>query len=575
MKRFLPLIFGLFLCLLGGQSYADNFFNDIYKASSIGVNAPHHPRIGSSSSSSSCSLSVTISPLSETICSGTSVTLTAVVTDNSSSTFSYTWTSPTLSTYDTTNVDPLTSTSYTVTVTDGIGCSSIASATITVNSSPTVTVSPQTICSGNEATLTATVTDPSSTLFNYTWTTGGTNDTIDVNPTSSSTYTVTVSDGNSCSGTAIGSVTVTSSPTVTVSPQTICSGNMATLTATVAPFSSSYTYSWTTGGTNDTIDVSPGTNGTYTVIVSDGGSCTATATGAVTVNSTPTVTISPQTLCFGSGNIATLMATVTDPSSTTYSYNWNTGGTLDTIDVNPTTSGTYTVTVVDGNSCSATAVGNVTVYASPVITIVNPSPDCIGTIITLTANVTDASSNTFRYSWNTTGTNDTIDVSPPGNMMYTVVVIDGNNCVSSDSTLVQINPLPIVTFTTINFSDTLCQTSTPYPISGGSPTGGSYSGPNVLSGSFIPNTSGVFRILYTFTDSLGCSDTASHQVVVEACTGTGNITTTTDYEIYPNPAINILNIKFGSSSQGQQVSVCLTDVSGRILAESVKQYKTI
>ncbi|MBK6444165.1 MAG: PKD domain-containing protein [Bacteroidetes bacterium] len=139
----------------------------------------------------------------------------------------------------------LGTTTYTVTMTNSSGCTT--SATVTVTVAPlavSAAASAATVCAGSPSTLTATVTGGGAP-YTYDWSDGvgsiGTTNPLTVNPTSSATYTVTVTDA--CAGTASStvSVSVLPSPTVglTSSAAGICTPGPVTLTASGAT-----TYSW-------------------------------------------------------------------------------------------------------------------------------------------------------------------------------------------------------------------------------------------------------------------------------------------------------------------------------------------
>ncbi|HXP49711.1 MAG TPA: T9SS type A sorting domain-containing protein, partial [Bacteroidia bacterium] len=172
---------------------------------------------------------------------------------------------------------------YSVLVTDGNGCVSGASLNVTVNTTPTVTVSADviggtTICAGTNDTLMANASGNGS--FTYKWSTTGTNDTTLVRQ--GGNYTVTVTDVNKCSAIATESVTVNPTPTVNVSgTNTISLGSSDTLTAGGA-----VSYVWTTGSTSDTTMIKPLATTTYTVIGTDGNGCKGTSTFTVTVGPT-------------------------------------------------------------------------------------------------------------------------------------------------------------------------------------------------------------------------------------------------------------------------------------------------
>ncbi len=152
---------------------------------------------------------VTVNPLpsvsvnSATNCAVGSATLTA---STSASSPSYLWSDS--ETTASITVSPASTTIYTVVVTDGTtGCTNSGSGTVTVNPLPSVSVNSATICSGASTNLTATT---SASNPSYLWSPGGaTNSSITVSPVSTTTYTVTVTDGTmGCTNSGSGTVTV-------------------------------------------------------------------------------------------------------------------------------------------------------------------------------------------------------------------------------------------------------------------------------------------------------------------------------------------------------------------------------
>lgn len=119
------------------------------------------------------------------ICSGNSSTLTA------NGALTYTWST----TQNTTSisVSPGTTSSYTVSGTGANGCINSAIETITVNTTPILSVTGNTnICKGSTSTLTA------NGAISYTWNSGANTTTISVTPTITTTYTLTGDNGNGC-----------------------------------------------------------------------------------------------------------------------------------------------------------------------------------------------------------------------------------------------------------------------------------------------------------------------------------------------------------------------------------------
>jgi len=152
---------------------------------------------------------------------------------------------------------------------------------LTVNAQLVVSVTSATICAGNCAVLTASVSGGTSP-YTYFWSTGEITQTIVVCPLMSTTYTVTVIDATSSTVAATASVSVNSTTASAIAnPITITSGNSSTLTA-----SGGGTYNWNSMTTINPIVVSPTVNTGYCVTVTNANGCTDTA--CVTVYVTPT-----------------------------------------------------------------------------------------------------------------------------------------------------------------------------------------------------------------------------------------------------------------------------------------------
>jgi autotransporter-associated beta strand protein len=208
--------------------------------------------------------SVTINPLptvsvnSQTVCANAlPATVTATPAGGTPPYVNYAWTVPAGATAPG-NVASFTTSvagTYSVVVTDNNGCSSASgSGTLTVNGAPAANAGlPQTICSGCSATLgsTPTASGGSGSGYTYSWSpSAGLSSATVANPTASpsstTTYAVTVTDGNGCVS-APSSVTVTVAnvaPAISGQPgnTTVCSGSTASFSVTAS--GSSLNYSW-------------------------------------------------------------------------------------------------------------------------------------------------------------------------------------------------------------------------------------------------------------------------------------------------------------------------------------------
>jgi len=290
---------------------------------------------------------------------------------------------------------------------------------------PDIFVNSANSCDGSPVVLTATTTaiNPS-----FLWSPGGsTNASIIVSPTSTTSYTVTVTDGpTGATNSASATVAVYALPSVSVAPVTDCAGEPVVLTATTT--ATNPIYLWTPGGfTNASVIVSPTTNMTYTVLVTDGTTgCANSATGTVTVTTSPGVFVNSPATCPGNSVTLTAITSASNPS-----YLWTPGGSTGaSITVSPSVTSTYTVTVTDGTTgCIGSGSGTVYIVGPP---IVNSVSTCPGVSAMLTAKTY---ANNPTYLWSPGGeTNASIIVNPAATTTYTVTVTDGNTGCSFSGT---------------------------------------------------------------------------------------------------------------------------------------------
>jgi len=239
---------------------------------------------------------------------------------------------------------PASTLTYTVTGTDGNGCTNTDQVVVTVNALPTVGAgTDQTVCSGTSVTLNG------SGATSYAWDNGVTNGTP-FTATATTTYTVTGTDGNGCTNTDQVVINVNALPTVNAgTDQTVCAGTSVTLTAS----GTATGYAWDNSVTNG-VAFTPLATATYTVTGTDGNGCTNTDQVTVTVNALPTVNAgADQSACSGSSVTLTGTGTATG-------YAWNNGVT-NGVAFTPMSTMTYTVTGTDGNGCTNTDQVTVTV----------------------------------------------------------------------------------------------------------------------------------------------------------------------------------------------------------------------
>ena len=326
--------------------------------------------------------------------------------------------------------------SFIGTVTDAVGCS--ATATATINSPTPLTVSIVTndvSCFGDCDGILTAVPSGGTSPYSYMWTNmfaGAVNNNL-----CAGSYTVTVTDLHSCTAIANGSIS-TIPPIVlnTVITSANCSGADGAIDLTVTNGSGPFTYYWLPGG--DTEDLDSLLAGVYNVTVTDVKGCTQTGSYTVPNISGPIAGISSQTnvSCNGlSDGIAQGSVAGGTPS---FTYAWSNGqGTQIATNL---TAGVYTFSVTDGVGCVSTA--NVTITQPPVLTIVSitsTNPLCNGNCNGTATVLATGGTGTLTYQWvggtpfggnNPTSTTTTGICS--GNLQ--VLVTDANSCTTGGST---------------------------------------------------------------------------------------------------------------------------------------------
>ncbi len=419
---------------------------------------------------------------------------------------------------------------------------------VTSSATAGFTSSNSTVCQGQSVTFTDNSTGATSWNWNFgagatpATATGPGPHTVVYSTAGTSTVTLDVNGGAS---TSTQTVTVNPLPTVSAGvDQTVCAGSQVTLSG-----SGAVSYAWDNGVTDGT-PFTPTATTTYTVTGTDANGCTNTDQVIVNVNALPqapiVTTSGSTTICVGDSVVLT--------SSELTGNVWSNGAVTNSVSI--TTAGIYTVTYTDPNGCSATTSGvQVVVNSNPPVPTITASGSltfCDGNSVDLT------SSEPSGNNWSTGENTNVITVSTSG--AYTVTYTDANGCSSTSlPTDVIVNALPVVTFASL---DTTCSNYSPVTLTGGAPSGGTYSGTSVTSGQFDPIIGvGVYTMTYTYTDANGCTNNATSDIVVDGCAGIDEHEIE-NISVYPNPTFGVLNI----TAEGTELeSVRIYDASGRLV----------
>ncbi len=477
----------------------------------------------------------TVTVSSPPVCAGNSATVTA--TPNPAGNYNFVWTFPAGAT-DPGNVASFSTSipgSYSVIVTNTVTTcpSSSVSTTVVINPIPVVAIVSAPVCSGQNATVTATPSVPGN--YNYQWsvpssaTNPGNVATFSTAVAGSYSLIITDSSTNCPSASTAVTVVINPTPTVTVTSSLICSGGTATITATPGS-PGTYSYAWTVpSGAADPGNVNTFTTttpGTYSVQITDTiTTCVSTTAGTVTINPPPTVTVNNPSVCPGLDAIIT----ATPGTTGTYSYAWTVpvGANLpgDVATFSTSVLGIYSVVITDlTTTCqSASASGEVIASPAPTVTV-NDVSICSGAEATITATPGSGVPSDYTYSWTVPsgapdpGNTSTFNTTFPG--IYGVVITNiTSTCASTiDFGTVVISPTPTVSITTpaVCFGDNATITAVPgqagsYTYSWTVPTG--VANPGDVS-SFISNVAGTYSVTITDTTTNCVSTIASSVLTV-------------------------------------------------------------
>ncbi len=385
-------------------------------------------------------------PNDNSICDGDPATLTA------SGGVTYLWDNGTTNPVRVVN----SGNTYTVTVTNSLGCTDTESVSIAGTVSPTATIfvsedsgaqsNDGLLCAGDNAQL---IAGGGSTFL---WENNGSQAIRTVS--NSGTYSLTVTTSNGCSDQTSVSLDFTSvNADISLSENSghtpndgnLCDGDIAELTA-----SGGVSYLWENGSSNSVRQVT--STGTYQVTVFDAGGCSdiesinLSFTGAgstdIVVAENSGNTSNDGQLC--AGDVAQIIATGGAQ------YLWSTGANSNAI--NASESGTYTVSITTENGCVSVESLDITVKTSDQAVIdyddasgvlADDGVICSGSDVTLIASTGQS------YLWENGWTNALRTVSSAGT--YNVTITDFDGCTSATSSEVSVTPLPDIT---ISIEDT-------------------------------------------------------------------------------------------------------------------------
>ena len=279
------------------------------------------------------------------------------------------------------------------------------------------------LCFGETGSATASAQNGIDPVT-YLWSTGETTATIS-NLTPGVSYSVTVTDANSCPASMSISISQPAQLQIAVSTTDVsCNGlSDGSVIITVTGGTAPYSYTLPNGDGNNL------SAGNYTASVLDGNNCFIDIDFAITE---PPVISPNATATAVTTNGADDGTATSNPSGGvgSFTFLWSNGMTTSMIsDLDP---GDYTVTVTDANNCTSTQTVTVNdVGCAIAISTTFTNLLCFGDSNGTASVAVITGAAPFTYQWSNGGMTETISNLVAGD--YTVTVTDNNNCPISET----------------------------------------------------------------------------------------------------------------------------------------------
>ncbi|MEP6646134.1 MAG: gliding motility-associated C-terminal domain-containing protein [Saprospiraceae bacterium] len=418
--------------------------------------------------------------------------------------------------------NPVNGTTYTVSVSDDVGCFTTATITIQVYKTfPVDILSPVTeqCIQLGPLNLDVNASGPNPP-FTYEWTVpgGGTFTTPNITSDLSGQHLVVVTDAEGCIGKDSVTLTLDATPDVSVGAVTgvtaICDGSTTDLSAVGSGGENPFIYDWDTPeGLESGKTITAMTPGTYTVTIEDNNGCTNSADIDILLQPSPVPDLGPDFQLCNFDDIVEI--TTTDQYS---DYSWSAGPQYNgqsSLDIQQ--AGIYSVTVTNEFGCTGETAINISIF--PVTPF--PMPDtfkiCAGATITINGN--DYGGPWDYFIWPLCGACQCCSTFSAGD--YSVTAYDDNGCSATHNFTVAST---ITLSPNLQGPTVICNGSTITLTADPGFTSYNWSVPG-SSNSISVSSPGTYMV--TVTDNVGCSGADTLIVVsgdfVAAITGPVNI----------------------------------------------------
>ena len=310
-----------------------------------------------------------------------------------------------------------------------------------------------------------------------------------------------------------------------------------------------FTYTWSSSPAQTDSVLSNVASGSYTVTILDAGSCSATASVTISQPAALNVSVSETNISCSSTNDGS--ATVSVTGATNPSYSWSNGSSTATI--TGLIAATYTVTVLNSNSCSAT--GSATISATSGITSFSITADKTSLCYGDSANLCAVSGFT-TYQWSNSASGYCIYVYQTGN--YSVTASSAGGCSATAAAIaITVHAANPATFTSAGSMLTASAGQSYQWLLNGNPINGA------INGTWTAAQSGNYSV--EVTDYNGCTTTSPQSFITVS--GIENVSNNDFVNVYPNP-LSGSNWQLEVSSDWVGSNIDIFDVSGKLAFKS-------
>jgi gliding motility-associated-like protein len=423
-------------------------------------------------------------------------------------------------------VSPAITTTYTVTVSDGIGCAGIDQVTVVVNPIPVASFNTSApVCVGNSVSFTDLSNVSTGTINYWSWIFGNgqssavQNPSVTYNGSGAFNVKLLVSSNAGCLDSISNMININPLPVANAGVDAgICPGDNATLSG-----SGGTQYLWSPGGfTTALINVSPASTTNYTLEVTDANGCKNTDQAQVVVNPVPVANAGvDQDVCLGD---ATSLS-----ASGIGDYTWTPGNVNGAnYNVNPAITTTYTVRVVNAFGCEDSDEVTVNVNPIPVSSFNSTGSVCQYSNVGFNDMSGIQAGSISSWAWDlgngilSTLQNPTLTYNSAGTFTISLSVTSDKGCTASSNQTLSIWAEPVASFTNTNVCEGLpIQFTNTTTISDASPLSYSW---NLGDGNSSVNASpthlyagyGTYQAHLEVTSSHGCINRISRAVNVFA-----------------------------------------------------------